>query len=139
MKKRVILGIILIIIAIGGTIAMNTAGIFKGTPYVAVDETEYFSYVSYTFYENTYKEEHIFRTENNKISSSNDFYTKQANEIKFGTYESGKGRISPYKLVINDTKYINKTAIWTQIGLVVVLIFGIIEIAIARISKKKQN
>lgn len=139
MKKRVILGVILMIIAIGGTIAMNTAGIFKGTPYVTVDGTEYFSYVSYTFYENTYKEEYTFRNENNKISSSNDFYTKQANEIKFGTDESGKGRISPYKLVINDTKYINKTAIWTQIGLVAVLIFGIIEIVIARISKKKQN
>lgn len=139
MKKRVILGVILIIIAIGGTIAMNTAGIFKGAPYVAVDETEYFSYVSYTFYENTYKEEHKFRNENNKISTSNDFYTKQANEIKFGSYESGKGRISTYKLIINDIRYVNKTAIWTQIGLCAVLALGIIEIVIDEISKKKHS
>ena len=139
MKKRVIIGMLLIFLAIGGTIAMNAVGIFKGTPYVAVDETEYFSYISYTFYENTYKEEHKFRNENNKISTSNDFYTKQANEIKFGPYESGKGRINAYKLVINDIKYINKTAVWVQIGLGAMLIFGIIETTITGLSKKKHN
>ena len=137
MKKRVILGVILIIIAIGGTIAMNTAGIFKGAPYKSTTSNS-----QYVFYGNTY-EYRWFRNDNS-LGITSGFYEKDGKNIefmKYGLTQIGEINAFEYKQE-NGTgyiKYINKTAIWTQIGLVAVLMSGVIEIVIAGISKKKQN
>lgn len=138
MKKRVISGVIVIIIAIGGTIAMNTVGIFKGSPYKSTTSNS-----QYVFYGNTY-EYRWFRNDNS-LGITSGLYEKDGKNIEFmefGLTQIGEINAFEYKQKNDRTgyiKYINKTAIWTQIGLVVVLIFGVIEIVIARISEKKQN
>lgn len=140
MKKRVIIGVLLIIIAIGGTIAMNTAGIFKGTPYKAIDGNEHFSYISYTFYDNTYKKEYKYRSDNTKTYVDNGFYSLIDGEFRNGSGGGTRDKINAYRLISSDNiKYINKTAIWLQIGFGAVLIIGIIEIVVAGITKKKKS
>lgn len=153
MKKRVILGVILIIIAIGGTIVMNTAGIFKGTPYYTDKKTaEYDSF--YIFYNNTYD----MRTYiNGELKySSNGFYKKDGTHIEVDEgyqpvwinggiyYDSERmmttqGTITAFVYRRGEDKYINQTAIWLQIGFGAVLIIGIIEIVVAGMTKKKKS
>ena len=123
MKKRVILGVILIIIAIGGTIVMNTAGIFKGTPYYTDKKTaEYDSF--YIFYNNTYD----MRT----YINGGIYYDSERMMTTPGT-------ITAFVYRRGEDKYINQTAIWLQIGFGAVLIIGIIEIVVAGMTKKKKS
>lgn len=153
MKKRVIIGVLLIIIAIGGTIAMNTAGIFKGTPYYTNKKNaEYDSF--YIFYNNTYNMRSYINGE--LKYSSNGFYKKDGTHIEVDAgyqpvwinggiyYDSERmmttpGTITTFVYRQGEDKYINQTAVLVQVGFGVVLIIGIIEIVVAGMSKKKKS
>lgn len=142
MKKRVILGVILIIIAIGGTIAMNTAGIFKGTPYKSDNYGNQIKSFSVTFYNNTYTSKKEYEPTDYNSNPEPDvecgYYIKNGNSVEFlKNYNwNGKYKITPYQLVIGNIKYVNRVAICVQILFVAMGILGAILLIKSRKSKR---
>lgn len=132
MKKRVIIGVLLIVLAIGGTIAMNVAGISKGMSYKCDYHTNRINNSSILFYDNTYTYKTEYEPNNYDSNPTPDietgYYIKTGNEIEFLNNQNlrGKYRINPYQLVIGESKFVNKAAIWCQILFVIMLILGLI-------------
>ena len=132
MKKKIIVGVILIFLAVGGTLAMNVVGIFRGTPYTLTSGRG-----QYIFYGNTYEYSSI-REDGTIYDVANGFYERNGKKIGYMKWGlSQKGEINTFVYVTGDNTYINKTAIAVQVSLVVMFAFGVIEILIACCSKRK--
>lgn len=124
MKKRVIIGVLLIVLAIGGTIAMN-----------AIKRTYYFDYTndgcSFRFLTDGTCEE---KRQGSPTFEGRGYY--------YYVVDNGGRDINPYCATINGTKYLNGMAIFSQIVLGVLFIVGACSIAkvyIIKLVKKETN
>ncbi len=119
MKKKILVGVILIFLAVGGTIAMNTVKITYG-----------FEYGSYcTFYPDGHY---------NYGHNSGGRYT-HSYETGDLTGGFGTGKINPYCFKIDGREYINKAGIFFQIILGTMFIVGICELTIAASLRAKNK
>lgn len=104
MKKRVIIGVLLIVLAIGSTVAMNTVKITYGFEYGS----------HYTFYPDGHY---------NYGYNSDGYYT-HSYETGDLTGGFGTGKINPYCFKMGGREYINETGIFFQIILGIMFIVG---------------
>ena len=122
MKKRVILGVILIIIAIGGTIAMNTVKITYGFAYKR--GSYYFTFYPDGHYVDGYK------------SDSHYTHSYETGDLR-GDF--GSGKINPYNATIDGYDYVNIGGIILQIILGTMFIVGICKLTIAASLRVKNE
>ena len=123
MKKRVIIGVLLIVLAIGGTIAMN-----------AIKRTYYFDYTN---------DDHSFRFLTDGTCEEARPGGQYSNRgYYYHIVDNGGRDINPYCATINGTKYFNGMAIFSQIALGVLFIIGACSIAkvyIIKLIKEETN
>jgi hypothetical protein len=121
MKKRVILGIILIIIAIGGTATINIIGRTYFCDYT--NNNRCFRFLS----DGTCEEKRQGEAE----YSNRGYY--------YHVVDNGGRDINPYCVTINGTKYWNGMTIFIQIVLGTMFIVGICKLTIAASLRAKNE
>lgn len=129
MKKKIIVGAILIFLAVGGTLAMNTVKITYG-----------FAYNRGSHYFTFYPDGHFvggYKSDSNHTKLDGHYtHSYETGDLRVS---SGSGKINPYIATIDGYDYVNIGGIILQIILGTMYIVGICELTIAASLRAKNE